>query len=822
MFKKVSAGEKLKCTHCGDECPEEHPIIDGRHFCCNGCEVVYSLLTENGMGAYYNFEENPGISRRSALRKNFDFLDAPDVVEKLLVFREGRIAKIILKLPQIHCSSCIWLLENLSRLNEYILHSRVDFVKQEATITFDIEGISLKKLAELLSLIGYEPELNFQKLEESKSLTRDRTLLYKLGLAGFSFGNIMLLSFPEYLGFAEADFRFYLGYINILLAIPVLLYSGMDYLRSAFFALKYRQINLNVPIAIGMLTLFFRSSYEIISHTGEGYMDSLAGFVFFLLIGKWFQQYTFSAISFDRDFRSYFPISAHLKSGEQWTTVTLDKLKSGDIISVRNEEIIPADGIILQGDARVDYSFVTGESDPVVKNKGDKVFAGGKHLGPAVEILLTKSVDQSYLTRLWEEDSFSTDKDANTQTIIDRVGRYFTLTVLAISLATFLYWSIVDPSLSFNSFTAVLIVACPCALALAIPFTYGNILRILGKKFFFMKSVRTIERIQSATHIVFDKTGTITDHKTMELIPVVENLTPSERVILYTIVSQSNHPVSRAIAHFLGNSGLVALDYFEEYPGKGIQAGTKEHSVKLGSPLFITGKQDQTHQKSVMVEIDGKVKAIFNTVNKIREGVPELIDSLAKNYKLSVISGDNEKEMSRLKAVFPAGSTLLFNQSPADKLQYIKILQAAGEKVIMIGDGLNDAGALRQSDAGIVISDDNNNFTPACDAIINARVFDRLLFYLTYLKKAEYLIWGAFVLAFFYNTAGLYFAVRAMLSPIIAAVLMPLSSVTVMVYGVISGYLLFKKMNSDFKHLNTRPIHLQKEDMKTNLNPFNV
>ncbi|MBP6540510.1 MAG: heavy metal translocating P-type ATPase, partial [Saprospiraceae bacterium] len=419
MFKLLPQ-EKLvtkNCTHCGDECPTDHPVFDDKDFCCNGCQVVYSVLRDNGLGDYYKFESNPGISQKSISSKNYSFLDDEDVVNNLVEFREKSIAKISFTLPQIHCASCIWLLENLNKLNPGILSSRVNFLAKSATVSYNPEKIKLREVVEQLAIIGYPPELNLQKLSTAKSGVHDRSLYYKLGLAGFSFGNIMLLSFPEYLGFEQASVKFYLGYINIILAIPVLLYSGFDYLRSAWWTVKMKQINIDIPIAIGMLTLFFRSVFEIMTQTGEGYLDSLAGFIFFLLIGKWFQHYTFYSIAFDRNYKSYFPISAMIKTDDGWQSKSLDKLDVGDVLLVRNEEIIPGDAILLKGDATIDYSFVTGESDLLKKTSGEKIFAGGKNIGSNIHIQLLKKVDQSYLTKLWDEDSFSIDKESKTQTL---------------------------------------------------------------------------------------------------------------------------------------------------------------------------------------------------------------------------------------------------------------------------------------------------------------------------------------------------------------------------------------------------------------------
>ncbi|MCB9309968.1 MAG: heavy metal translocating P-type ATPase metal-binding domain-containing protein [Lewinellaceae bacterium] len=791
MITETSHHTRIACKHCGDNCPSEHPIEEDLHFCCHGCQIVYHVLKDNGLGDYYTYETAPGISQKSINKKNYAFLDDEDVIESLLEFKEDQLAKISFSLPQIHCASCIWLLENIQKLHSGIKGSRVNFLRKTATISYNPQHISLRQLVEQLALIGYPPELNLQKLSNAKSTFVDRSLYYKLGLAGFSFGNIMLLSFPEYLGFSQANVSFYIGYINIILAIPVLFYSGFDYLRSAWWTVKLKQINIDIPIAIGMLTLFFRSVYEILSGSGEGYLDSLTGFIFFLLIGKWFQSYTFYSIAFDRNYKSYFPISTLVKMGEEYVSRTLDKLKEGDILLLKNEEIIPGDGLLLKGSATIDYSFVTGEADPISKEAGEKVFAGGKLVGANAIIQLIKPVDQSYLTKLWDEDSFSIDKEAKTQTLIQQVGKYFTITVLVVAFLTFLYWLVVDDSKAFNAFTAVLIVACPCALALAVPFSYGNIIRILGKHGFYLKNVQVIERFQQVKQIIFDKTGTLTDHSKISVFSHENAVSPDVVHIVKSATFQSNHPISKAIFETLPGDYTTEITYFKEYVGAGFEAKVGSHLIKVGSEKFVLGSSNN-NGSTVIVLMDGKQIMTFDVTHTLRENVMELMVALSQNYRLAVLSGDNEKDKLRLTQLLPEVSDFTFNQSPQDKLEYIRNLQKKDNKIAMIGDGLNDAGALMQSDVGIVISENSNNFTPACDAIISAKTFGNLKGYLNYLSKSRWIIIGAFVMAFFYNVIGLYFAVRGQLSPVVAAILMPISSISVMFYGLITTSLMFR------------------------------
>lgn len=760
--------------------------------------TVYQLLNDSGMSAYYQYETQPGISQKDQISAGFDYLEDEKIVDKLLDFQDGGVSKVTLHLPDIHCSACLWLLENLAKLDDGIVQSRVNFTTKKATITFRDSDTSLRNVVSLLTRIGYEPRINFDSLDKKNEGHKyDKKLLYKLGLAGFSFGNIMLLSFPEYLGFDKASYLFHIGYINIILAIPVLLYSGMDYIKSAITGIRIGRLNIDLPIALGMITLFSRSVYEILSHSGEGYLDSFTGFVFFLLIGRWFQSFTYQALDFERNYKSYFPISAFVKTGKDWITKSIDNLEAGDIIRIRNQELIPADGILAKGKARIDYSFVTGESDLISKSKGEELFAGGKHQGESIEVKITKKVDQSYLTQLWNEDTFKERVESDSSKLVGLISKYFTYIVIAIATITMIYWWFHDIGLAFNTFTAVLIVACPCALALAIPFTYGNILRLLSRGGFFLRNVSTIEDIQDINHIIFDKTGTITDSSAIDISYHGKPLTTDQKSIVRSVCSHSSHPLSKAIVQELDEATLIDIDSYEDVIGSGFYAECNGTKVKLGSSAFIFGTASEKKEHGVFIEFDGVYIGYYRFEHSLRENIKEIIDGLKGQFSLAVLSGDSDQEKSRIDRLFGSESTVYFNQTPKDKLQKIKSLQDAGHKVMMIGDGLNDAGALKQANVGIVISDKANNFSPACDGILDANEFASLLKQLRYLRAAKYIIYGAFLLAFLYNGIGLSFAVTGHLSPVIAAILMPLSSITVIVYGVIASYLTYRTMVGD-------------------------
>ncbi len=781
----IAYASKVHCQHCGEECQGTTIHIEDKYFCCEGCKMVYDILNEQDLCAYYKIDEKAGISLKGRIQQRYDYLDDPEVIQKLIEFSDEQQTKISFHLPSIHCTACLWLLENLYKLNDGIIHSQVNFLKKRIYLTFDPQKTNLRRVVELLASIGYAPALNLNELEKPTTKAVAKSLFYKLGVAGFAFGNIMLLSFPEYLGLEETYFQQWFGYLNITLSIPVLLYSGRDYLQSAWLGIQQKQLNIDVPISIGIVVLFLRSVYEIVTATGAGYLDSLAGLIFFLLIGKWFQQKTYYNLSFERDYKSYFPIAAMVKRGKEWMPVALNKLQIGDILIIKNQELVPADGFILKGNANIDYSFVTGESAPVQKQIGEKIFAGGKQMGSELEISITKTIAQSYLTELWNNTAFEKKEPQSTQ-LANQIGKMFTTFILLVAFSTLFYWLPRNISTAFNAFTAVLIIACPCAVALSIPFTYGNVLRLLARYQFYIKHINVIERMQHIQQIVFDKTGTLTDNTQ----PVIDfhgsTLTKLEKQLIRSAVYQSSHPLSRALNKHLSEFNLLPINNIEEIVGQGIIADVNDVTVRIGAASFMLDIKNEIteHQKGVFIEIDSTWKGYFSFQNQYRKNLASLLSQLRPYYELTLLSGDNDSERSRLQPYFGDNAQLHFNKKPQDKLDFMQQMQQKNRKVMMIGDGLNDAGALKQSDVGIVITENINNFSPACDAILTAEHLDQLPKYLRYIKQSRMVVWSAYFLAFIYNLIGLSFAVQGLLSPVIAAILMPLSSITIVLFGV--------------------------------------
>ncbi|MHC0440611.1 heavy metal translocating P-type ATPase [Flavobacterium sp. 3-210] len=790
------------CFHCGIDIPKNEEInFDEKKFCCAGCKTVYEIFSLHDLTCYYDFEKSPGATPQD-IQGKYDFLDNEVITSKIIDFQEGNTSIVSLNIPHIHCSSCIWILENLNRIQPGISMSQVNFPQKRVRITFNSELVSLKSIVYLLSTIGYEPYISLENYETGKNNV-DRSLTYKLGVAFFCFGNIMLLSFPEYFEIKEFWLDNYKPFFRILiflLALPSFLYSASGYYVSAYKSIKSKMLNIDIPIALGIIVMFIRSTFDIVMNYGGGFFDSLTGLVFFMLLGKMFQTKTYSFLSFERDFKSYFPIAVtRINSDTSEESVPIYDVLKGNRLLIRNQELIPVDGILISEKADIDYSFVTGEAVPITKKSGDKIFAGGKQIGKVIEMEVLHSVSQSYLTQLWSNEIFQKKVDQKHKTITDKISRYFTPILLLIAFTGFGYWIFIDANTAFNVFTAVLIVACPCALALTAPFTFGNILRIMGKQKMYLKNALVIEQLAKVDTIVFDKTGTITTNKKSSIVYEGTAISDENMILLKNVLRASNHPLSRMLYDFLPETKRIKIDEFEEITGKGLLAKTENKTIKIGSAAFVESPDldsSEMEKTALHIKIGDVYFGRFNFQNQYRDGLAMLFLTLNKKYKLKVLSGDNDGERANLEKILPEGTELVFNQKPEQKLEFIKNLQDKGQNVMMVGDGLNDAGALAQSNVGVSISENVNVFSPACDAILDANEFSRLHYFLKLSHKSILIIKMSFVLSLLYNVVGLAFAITGNLLPLVAAIIMPLSTITIVSFvTLMSNYFISSNLD---------------------------
>lgn len=790
------ATERIPCAHCGTVCLDATIRVGTSHFCCHGCRTVFELLHENGLERFYDLEQKPGIRMGDrAFAGAFDYLDDPATRRQVVDFSDGKFSRVTLRTPAIHCLACVWLLENLFRLQPGVGRSQVNFPRKEVTIHFEDARLKLSGLAEMLASLGYEPELKLASLDKAGPGVGNRRLHLRIGVAGFAFGNVMLLCFPSYLGLPEDEksLQPLFGWIAAALSTPVFLYSASDYWRAVWICLRRRILTVEFPIALGIAALYLQSLNTALRGGGPAFFDSFTGLLFFLLCGKLFQQKTYDVLTFDRDYRSYFPLSITRRTAEGDTSAPVMQLKVGDRIVVRNQELIPADAQLVSGPACIDYSFVTGESAPQPRNPGDYIYAGGRQIGGMIELEVSKEISQSYLTSLWNNEAFRKGDASAIDNLTNFAGRYFTYFVLVLAAIAGTYWGLVDPKQAVRVLSAVLIVACPCALALAAPFTLGSALRWLGRHKIYFKNTGVIETLSKIDTVVFDKTGTLTLPSQGGIEFNGDPLTPCDQGWIRSLSTLSTHPHSQGIATFLANEGRVRRDEvcaFREVAGAGIAGTLEGREIRLGSRRWLAeagveAPEGDANATEVHVAIGGVYRGRFLFRNIYRPGLAGVLERLRTRFRLALVSGDNDRERSRLAEFFGAAADLRFRQMPESKLAYIRSLQERGGKVIMIGDGLNDAGALKQSDVGVAVTEDVAAFSPACDAIWAADQFGRLPDVLRFSRLVMWVVFACFVVSFCYNAIGLTLAMSGRLSPLASAILMPTSTLSVIVLALL-------------------------------------
>ncbi len=797
------------CYHCGETCDGRIRNED-KAFCCEGCRQVYTLLQENGMCAYYDLDKHPGLQAKGKFSNGrFDYLDDPSVTAKLVRFTDGRQSHVLFHLPSMHCASCIWLLEHLPRIQQGIIQSRANFQRKEVLIIFDPSATSLKKIVELLAFIGYEPHISLQDAEEKTSRKVERSHIHRIGVAGFCFGNIMMLSFPEYFSGGQIGaegLKRVFEWLNLALSLPVVFFSASEIFISAWKGLRQKWLNIDAPIALAIMVTFGRSVYEILTQTGPGYLDSMSGIVFFMLIGRWFQHMTYDSFSFDRDYRSYFPLGVTRLTDQGEEDIPVSRLAKYDRIRIRNQELVPADAVLMSASASIDYSFVSGEHTPVPKRKGELIYAGARQCGPAIELEVIKPATGSHITELWNNEVFQHEKHVH-RSFIHPWSRFFTYVLFTIAIASAIYWQMHDPSKVWHVVTSILIVACPCSLLLSATFTNGNMVRIFGRNRMYLKNASVIESIGKADTIVLDKTGTLTHSRSSRIEFEGTPIDATDQQRIAALARQSSHPLSRLLAAELekhDDRSNPELSNFSEVAGNGVEGIIDGVHIKLGSASFVTGSISaagtavDSNGSRIHVSMDGRYAGSYLISNDYRAGLPEMAKDLqTMNLGLFLLSGDNDRERDNLTRMFGSALSMRFRTNPQEKLQYIRDLQSEGKRVIMLGDGLNDAGALRQSDVGIAVSDHTGMFSPASDAILEGEQISRLGALVKFARKGKNIVAASFVLSILYNFVGLGFAVQGSLSPLIAAILMPASSISIVVFVTVVSTLTARRLGLD-------------------------
>ncbi len=794
ISREKSTEKELACAHCSEVVPaQQMRFWEEKPFCCDGCLQVHQLLSNHGLNDYYRL---PGRSSIKPLRqKSWEWLDTPEVGQQLFSFNDGKRARLRLVLPGIHCASCIWLLEKLPKLEPGILRADADVTTGSIDFLIDPAAISLSKLASTLDVLGYPPEIPRKDAPKV-----NRKWMIKLAVAGFSFGNVMLFSFPEYLGLhSEEDFfPLVFGGLNLAFSFPAFFYAGWGYMQSAYTALKHKTINVDVPLALGMVALFGVTVYDIVSGTGPGYADSLTGLIFFLLIGKWYQEELFRKFRFERDYQSHLPLAACKIVDGQTLYLPVQQLEKGDRVRVKRGEVIPADGRVVEGEGLLDYHMITGESAPVPVQSQDRIFAGGENTGHTFDMVCTAKPNQSYLAGLWKEAPFQGKIERPFVRRIDRIAAWFIGIILLISAISFLYWLPQGTGVAFRVLASILIITCPCALALSVPFIFGNTARLLANRGWFLRNPDKLEVLAKITDLALDKTGTLTSSSGQTAEFKGEPLNPRQTMAASWMAGASTHPLSQAIAKFLPKAPDFESKNLQHLPGKGLEWQHEGFRYRLGSGRWLFQEDEPLPQAGgslVYFAENEKVLGYFYLANTFRPGLEKMFRLLAPDFGLHVLSGDHEGERETLDKLTHQKAALHFHYGPDEKGHYITTLQNQGKKVLFAGDGLNDTGALALADLGLAVNDSGSGLLPPCDGMVKGNALPTLPVLLFMGKRAVRLTHFSLAISLSYNVIGLAFAVSGNLHPIVAAILMPASSLSVVGFALATTWWSMKKLD---------------------------
>ncbi len=770
---------QAECLHCGDPCDNAGVVNEAGSFCCTGCASVHALLAAHDLTGFYTCAPDAGRSQKAMAARppdRFAVLDDPGVAVRLVDGHDGTFTYATFNVPSLHCASCLWLLEQLWRFDEGIGRSEADLLRRTVRVAFRRDRISLRAVAERLASLGYEPVVDAERAAGRMPAQR-RTLLLKLGVAGFAFGNMMLFSIPRYANGAplEPAFQRLFDTLNVLFALPVLVFSASDFFTSAWRALRLRAITLDVPVALGLAVLFTRSVVDILTGAGEGYLDSFAGLVFFLLIGRLAQQVTFDRIAFDRTVRSFLPLSVRVRDASGLSTRRVEDLVPGDVLFVRPGEIVPADATLVDATGRLDYAFVTGEAAPVDVAAGAFISAGGRVADHAMHVKVLRPVSQSRLAGLWQHPVFARRREHWLTTVAARFGHWFTISALALAaIGAAAWWP--DARVAAHVATAVLIIACPCAMTLAAPITLGTALARLGLAGCYLKDGAVALDLSRIDTIAFDKTGTLTTAGTDDGVER-RGLSDDDWTRVQRLAAESIHPISRTLVPRVPLRGRV--EDVHVAPGQGIRGRVDGHDVVIGSASYVsaqTGAAIAGVAGRTYAAVDGRPGALELTTSA-RPGMHAAVAELSQAFEAWLLSGDAGTEAPVWQDVFD--DRMRFRLSPDEKLALVRTHREAGRHVLMIGDGLNDAGALAAADVGMAVSDDTACLVPACDAVVRGDQLPRLPEFLRYARRAKHVIVLCFAVSMVYNVVGIGLALAGRLTPLAAAILMPVSSLTV-------------------------------------------
>lgn len=787
----------VKCTHCHLEFDEKVMIKEKDNpelnFCCNGCQGVYHLLKDDGLDSFYDKMGKNSIAPPVAVGIDSSNFDMESFKSRYIKTTNEGFSRVDLIIEGIHCAACIWLNEKVLAQTDGIVEASINFTNNKAKIVWDEDTIQLSQIIDKIRSIGYNAYPYDRSESEQKATKNKRDYFLRMSVAIFASMNIMMIGVAKYTGFftgMEEDMLQLVHMAEFIFATPVVFYSGWIFFRGAYYGLKNKILNMDFLVSSGALLIYIYSLYVLFGGEGHSYFDSAAMIVTFVLVGKYLEVIgKKGAVDTMDKIKSTIPLEATLIVDGGKKVVSLDTIEVGDIIEVKNGEKASVDGEIISGKTSFDESSISGESLPVSKKVGDKVYSGTINLNQVIRYKALKNYANSTLNSIVELLEDSLNSKPKIEDVTNELSKYFSIVILSLALTTFAGWYFYDGSFEKSLVIAisVIIIACPCALALATPIASLIGVSWLAREGLLFKEAKFIETFAKANTIVVDKTGTITTGKLSVINTTCESLEKEHLNILYTLVDSSTHPISKAVKKYLEenfeNTAYVDLKNIEQIEAKGLKAIYKGKNILGGNSELLANEnikiEDEYHSTIYHFAIEDTLLATFELEDTIKEDAIETIAYLqSQNIEVIMCSGDNEQIVSKVASEV---GILKYQakMSPIEKANFITTLQNENKIVIMAGDGINDALALSRADISIAMGNGADVSIAVSDVVILNDSLQGLEKSIYISKRTFNFIKQNLFLSLVYNVLTVPIAMAGYVIPLVAALSMSVSSLIV-------------------------------------------
>jgi Cu2+-exporting ATPase len=793
------------CYHCGLPVEDKGSFTSTvagheREFCCHGCQAVCETIYASGLEGFYSkTTRSDTLAPPPVVAKELDAYDL-DEVQSDYVDSMGPQRSIQLLVEGIHCAACVWLIEKALKRQPGIIDAEVNLTAKRLKLRWDNSQIHLSQVMQILADIGYAAIPFDPETAEGALARRHRGLLYRMAFAGFAMMNMMWISIALYAGADQGEFRQWFHWIGFIIATPTLLYSGYPFIRNGLIGLKHRYLTMDLPIAIGATSTYLYSTYVTFtaSVTGQVYFDTVVNFLFVILVGRYLEAISKRrALSATQRLLELQPKLANLVEGEEIRIVPIRHVRIGDVLLVKPGGSVPVDGVLVSGESAVNESMLTGESLPVPKQAGDHVVAGSINGEGAFRVRTEEVLRNTALAKIVALMDEAQASKAPIQSLADRIVPWFVLATLTLASITFLYWWQFDFETALLAATSVLVVTCPCAFGLATPMSVAVATGAGAARGVLVKQGEALEQLSRVNHVVFDKTGTLTEGRLrVSHIETFTGFDEQELLRLAASVEQhSEHGVAAAICEAARekqlrlhpNSGFVSA------PGKGVTASVADQQIQVGTAVWlqsqhITLSMPQSEKLAamekqgiscVLVAIDGELAGLLGLVDELRPDAVETVQSLMQaGLKVTVLSGDRQAVVEAVTA--PLGNVSRQAEVlPQDKSAVIRRLQQQGDIVAMVGDGVNDAPALIQAEVGMAMASGTDVSVESADVVLSHQELKKVAEARLLATRTLKTIRQNIVLSISYNVIMVPLAMMALVSPLVAAITMPMSSLLV-------------------------------------------